>query len=100
MIEVFDRFDKSLLLLGAPGSGNTTLLLGLARDLIECTRKDATHPIPVVFSLSSWALKRKSLADWLVDELNQRYDAPRKIARASMDFEEKGIYASIRKKAA
>lgn len=76
---VFDQFDKTLLLLGAPGSGKTTLLLELARDLIGRVKQDPEHPIPVVFNLSSWALRRPSLEAWLVDELSERYDVPRKL---------------------
>ena len=37
---------------------------------------------PVVFNLSSWAAKHPPLADWLADELNQRYDIPPKIAQS------------------
>ena len=40
------------------------------------------HPIPVVFPLSTWAESRKPLEEWLVDELNLRYDVPRKISDA------------------
>jgi hypothetical protein len=73
--------DRSLLILGAPGSGKTTLLLELARDLLARAADDPTHPIPVVFPLSTWAQSRKPLAEWLEDELSLRYDVPRKIAR-------------------
>ena len=34
-------------------------------------RGDATHPIPVVFPLSTWAETRRPLAEWLVDELSR-----------------------------
>ncbi len=82
MVEIFDQFDKTLLLLGAPGSGKTTLLLELARDLIKEAEQDQAKPIPVIFNLSSWAVQRSSLVDWLVDELIERYDVPQKVARA------------------
>lgn len=88
MVEVFDQFDQTLLLLGAPGSGKTTLLLELTRDLIERAKGDPAHPIPVVFNLSSWALKRPPLPEWLVEELNQRYDVPRKIAEAWVESDQ------------
>lgn len=81
MIELFDRFDKTLLILGAPGAGKTTLLLELARDLIKRAEKELEHPIPVIFNLSSWALQHPPIADWLIDELRKRYDVPEKIAR-------------------
>lgn len=79
---VFDNLGGDLLILGAPGSGKTTLLLELARTLIARAQQDATHPMPVVFNLSSWAAQHPPLADWLVDELNIRYDVPRKVAQA------------------
>jgi hypothetical protein len=85
---VFDELDKGLLILGAPGTGKTTLLLELARDLLDRAERDAVHLIPVVFNLSSWAEKRPPLADWLVDELNRRYDVPRKIGQAWVDTEQ------------
>src|SRR5690348_16224042 len=73
--------DQSLLILGMPGSGKTTLLLELARDLLDRAAHDPTHPIPVVFPLSTWAQSRKPSDEWLVDELNLRYDLPRKLAQ-------------------
>ena len=67
---------------GGSGAGKTTLLLELARDLLDRAAQDAAHPIPVVFHLSSWAVRRRPLADWLVDELAERYYVPRKLAQA------------------
>jgi hypothetical protein len=80
VVDVFDSMDHSLLILGAPGAGKTTLLLELARNLLDRATNDPTHPIPVVFPLSTWAESRKPLVQWLADELNLRYDVPRKIA--------------------
>src|SRR4029453_7128775 len=85
IIKVFDQMSGALLILGAPGSGKTTLLLELARDLIGRAEGDENAPIPVVFNLSSWATKRPPLKDWLVEELNQRYDVPKKIAQGWVD---------------
>lgn len=62
--QVYDDSGGELLLLGEPGSGKTTLMLELARDLLERASKDDSHPIPVVFNLSSWAVKRLPLTDW------------------------------------
>jgi eukaryotic-like serine/threonine-protein kinase len=50
---VFDELDMALLILGVPGTGKTTLLLELARDLLDRAEWEAMHPIPVVFNLSS-----------------------------------------------
>jgi DNA replication protein DnaC len=66
---------RTLLILGEPGSGKTIELLNLAKRLIERTEQDLSRPIPVVFNLSSWAIKRLSIADWLVEELKDQYRA-------------------------
>jgi hypothetical protein len=80
--EVYDGAGGELLILGEPGSGKTTLLLELARDLLDRAWQCETYPIPVVFSLSSWAVKRQPFADWLVEELNLRYQVQRKLGRS------------------
>ena len=81
MLEIFQEIGmgRSLLILGAPGSGKTTMLLELTRQLIERAREDVTEPIPVVFNLSSWT-EKLTLADWLARELNNIYYVPKKIA--------------------
>lgn len=81
MANVFDEMNGCLLILGEPGSGKTTMLLELARDIIDRAEEDLTQPIPVVFNLSSWAEKRQPMAEWLVDELNAKYNIPKRIAR-------------------
>jgi hypothetical protein len=81
VIDVFDDMGQALLILGAPGSGKTTLLLELTLALLDRATQDAMHPIPVVFPLSTWAERRLSLAEWLVDELNKRYDVPLQLAQ-------------------
>ena len=81
MLEIFENIGmgRSLLILGAPGSGKTTMLLELARQLIAHARTDMTDPIPMVFNLASWT-EKLSLADWLAQELNNLYSVPRKTA--------------------
>ena len=81
MLEIVDSIGmgRSLLILGAPGSGKTTMLLELARGLIARPREDVPQPIPMVFNLSSWT-ESKTLADWLAQELNNLYSVPRKTA--------------------
>ncbi|MBV9615561.1 MAG: helix-turn-helix domain-containing protein [Ktedonobacteraceae bacterium] len=80
--QVYDEADGELLILGEPGSGKTTLLLELTRTLLSRATEEVTHPIPVVFNLASWAIKRQSLGDWFVEELHTKYQVPRKLAQA------------------
>ncbi len=81
MLAIFEQIGmgRSLLILGAPGSGKTTMLLELARQLIERARQNADEPIPMVFNLAPWT-EKLSLADWLAQELNNIYYVPRKSA--------------------
>ena len=82
IVDVYDELSGTLLILGAPASGKTTLLLELARDLLDRAEQDDSHPIPVVFPLSTWVEQQLPLKDWFVDELSKRYDVPRKIGQA------------------
>src|SRR5215207_5401973 len=81
MLEIFREIgsERSLLILGAPGSGKTTMLLELTRQLIQRARRDETKPIPVVFNLGSWK-EKPTLSHWLEEELNTFYYVPRKTA--------------------
>ena len=79
--QVYDDANGELLILGEPGAGKTTLLLELTRDLLARAAQSETHPLPVIFNLSSWAIKRQPLADWLVEELNSKYQVPLKLGK-------------------
>lgn len=79
---VFEEMGGSLLILGEPGSGKTTLMLTLARDLLDHAERDATRPIPVVFNLSSWASTGGKLSDWMAAELSAKYQVPKKIGQS------------------
>lgn len=81
IIETFDAMNHSMLILGAPGSGKTMTLLELANDLIKRASESLNAPIPVVFNLSSWATRQQPLADWLVEELQTKYQIPRRISK-------------------
>jgi len=39
-------------------------------------------PMPVIFPLASWAEKRFSLADWLIEELFLKYQVPRHVGHS------------------
>jgi DNA polymerase III delta prime subunit len=85
---IFDKHGGALLILGAPGTGKTTLLLELAQDLLDRAEQDESYPIPVVFNLSSWAARRQPLVRWLVTELNERNDVPKRVARQWVETEQ------------
>ena len=83
--ELYDEANKSLLLLGRPGSGKTNALLQLARALIDRAKQDPDAPVPVILSLSGWAERRTSIAEWVVYELNLiQYGVPQDIGRQWM----------------
>ncbi len=79
ILDVYGEAESGLLILGESGAGKTTLLLELARALLERAQQEPTHPIPVVFNLSSWTQKRQPLAAWLGEELESKYQIPGKI---------------------
>ena len=87
VIQKFDELGQggTMLILGEPGSGKTTTLLELARDLLERAEQDADAPLPVVLHLAAWKRsdRKKSgwswfgrskpepqkLEDWVIEEL-------------------------------
>lgn len=71
---------RSLLILGEPGAGKTTTLLTLARNLLD--RAD-NNRLPVIFNLSSWL--NESIQQWLVKELNSKYQVPKGIGQCWID---------------
>ena len=83
LINKFDEMGagRTLLILGEPGSGKTTTLLELTRDLIERGEFDLTQPMPVVFNLSSWSGHKQAIADWLVQELHTKYQVSQEIGK-------------------
>ncbi len=83
LLETYEHAGGDLLILGEPGAGKTTLLLQLARVLVERAEKDVEQAMPAVFPLSSWANNpRQPLSIWLVNELYERYQVPRKLAQS------------------
>jgi predicted ATPase len=88
VINVYDQHQGALLILGAPGSGKTTLMLELMRDLLERADKDETHPIPVKFDLSAWGADRPPIDAWLATQLNTQYGVSR---QAAVDWVKRGM---------
>src|SRR5260370_4308116 len=74
--QVYDRANGELLILGVPGAGKTCELLKLTRTLLQRARQPESHPIPVVFLLSSSARTRPSLERRLAAELHTTTQIP------------------------
>ena len=72
---------ENLLILGAPGSGKTMLLLELARSLLREAERDETKGVPVVFNLASWGTKARRIDDWLISELQRHYGVSKQLAK-------------------
>ncbi|MDJ0845982.1 NACHT domain-containing protein [Crocosphaera sp.] len=62
-----DDIKGRLLILGEPGSGKTTTLLQLAKQLLEVAKNDINQPIPILFNLSTWVHDRQSIHNWIID---------------------------------
>ena len=81
ILQTYEATDRALFILGTPGAGKTTLLITLARDLIAQARQDDSKAIPVILNLASWAEKRPSLDQWILEELNSKYQIPNGTSR-------------------
>jgi hypothetical protein len=81
--EFFDQIGdgRTLLILGEPGSGKTITLLKLAQNLIACAEDNVNRLIPVVFNLSSWEIRRQTIADWLLEELWKKYGVAKAVSK-------------------
>ena len=86
--DIYDEAGGELLILGEPGAGKTTLLLELCRELLFRAEQEQTHPMPVVFNLSSWRRKRQPLATWLIEELETKYLVPRRVGSDWIDADQ------------
>ncbi|MGI9059390.1 MAG: NACHT domain-containing protein [Ktedonobacteraceae bacterium] len=79
--QAYENAGGKLLILGSHGVGKTTLLLELARELLDRASLENNYPIPVVFNLSHWAKKRKTIDLWLVEELRDQYLIPQYLGK-------------------
>ena len=74
--KVFDRTNGKLVILGATGAGKTTTLLELAMVLVSRAQKDHSLPLPVLFELGTWKEQSGAISDWLIAQLQFKYDIP------------------------
>nr|WP_062341367.1 hypothetical protein [Herbidospora sakaeratensis] len=89
-LDVYDRLDGSMLLLGAPGAGKSTMILELAKALLD----RADGPLPLVVELGEWGRRRRTLLrtrppedlrEWLLRQIEKRYDIGANIADRWLD---------------
>ncbi|WP_202815118.1 NACHT domain-containing protein [Leptolyngbya sp. NIES-2104] len=80
LIQTFGRDDVTgkLLILGAPGAGKTTALLGLAEQLVMGALAQPKTVIPVLFELSTWREDSQSIEQWLTEQLYELHGGNRK----------------------
>lgn len=70
--ELFKTFYtkiRRLLILGAPGSGKTLLLLRLGEFLMDKAQEGKIFPVPIIVNLASWRSDESSFAEWLEKQL-------------------------------
>ncbi len=87
IMDAYEQAHHELLILGEPGAGKSTLLQELASHLVEQTEQDETHLLPILLPLSSWANSRPALHVWLIEQVAQLYDVPRKLSRQWVEAE-------------
>jgi predicted NACHT family NTPase len=70
-----------LVILGAPGSGKTTLAVQLLLRLLEI--RTAAYPVPVLLTANGWdTTAHPRIRDWLAFRLSKDYPALRAIDEA------------------
>ena len=77
----FENLNGKLLVMGDPGAGKTTMLLTLTEQLLRRAELDPAYPIPVVLNLSTWSQSCATIEEWIEDELHNKYQTPRQIAK-------------------
>lgn len=76
ILDFYQECQGSLLVVGDPGSGKSTLLLRLVAELLKQTGGLSLTQVPVIVNASGWSPHKGSFREWLIDELDYRYDVP------------------------
>lgn len=81
--DLFAQSHNALLVMDGAGSGKTTALLALARQLLQQSEptRGALLPVPVVLNLANWPGEHLSISDWVIQELSIKYQIPRETGR-------------------
>ena len=77
IMDVFDETRNTLLILGLPGSGKTTMLLEIAREQMKRFEMDETERLPIILNLSTYS-RDMGLKDWIVEQIRTYYSLPPK----------------------
>ena len=87
---LFNASGRSLLILGAPGSGKTITMLELLDELISLARENSDEPTPLLFNLSSFGAYLSSakgdFASWLAEEASTQYSMSRYITKNQLEL--------------
>ncbi len=76
-----DDIKGRLLILGEPGGGKTNELLALAKELLQQAIQSNNGLIPVIFELSEWSSDQEKFDNWLIEQLQNKYNIPRKVSK-------------------
>ncbi len=81
--DLFAQSHNALLVMDGAGSGKTTALLALARQLLQQSEptRGALSPVPVILNLANWPGEHLSISDWIIQELSVKYQIPRETGR-------------------
>lgn len=85
--QAYELAQQELLILGEPGAGKSTLLVELAHYLVERAEQDETRPLPILLPLSTWAVRRPPLDEWLSEELARLYDISPRLSQQYIQAE-------------
>lgn len=77
--EIFQKYDKSLLVLGDGGTGKTTIMLNLLKWILNDNHY--MRAVPIVLPLSRWNDSFDNLRSWIQSEMRVYYHVSSKISK-------------------